>query len=290
MSWQKSKNVPNETAFVNRRGFLSTVTVLGLTGCLQQEGAQEAESAGEPEVRLESSLGEVSLPRAEFGLTVTNEGPGETPFVVVPSRLGVAKVVEGEPRYISPLYSYEQDFGEPMPEDSTYEYEVEVNNEDPDMVDSDLATSLGGVGPGTYRFGHIARDSIPSEEANQIELIGPTTEVEFVGDEPVLEPPSGLEEDVERDGGVFSVLPSEDEEMLVVERTEGDAPELILEQVLQSPLLRGIVWLFEEGAEEVRWVHNERMLGYVRTAYGIDDRFGFEGDVYEMRIERSNDD
>ena len=231
-------------------------------------------------------MDEVSLPRAEFELTVTNEGPGETPFVVMTHRLGVAKVVEGEPRYISPLYAYEDDFGDPLEEGGTYEYEVEVNNEDPDMVDSDLATSLGGVGPGTYRFGHIARDSIPSEETNEMELIEPTTEVELVGeDSPVLEPPSGLEEDVERDGDVFSVSPSEEHEMLVVRKAEGDAPELILEQVLQSPLLRGIVWLFEDGAEQVRWVHNERMLGYVRTAYGIDDRFEYDGDVYEMRIE-----
>jgi len=272
---------------MNRRGFLITATFLSLTGCLQEEGVQEAENGEEPEIRLESSVDEVSLPRAEFELTVTNEGPGETPFAL-PS-LGVAKVVEGEPRYISPLYSYEQDFGDPLEEDSTYEYDVKVNNEDPDMVDSDLATSLGGVGPGTYRFGHLIRDNIFNKETGEIELVEPMTEVEFVGDDPVLEPPSGLEEDVERDGGVFSVSSSEEHDTLVVKKAEGDAPELILEQVLQSPLLRGIVWLFEEGAEEVRWVHNERMLGYVRTAYGIDDRFAFDGDVYEMRIERSNE-
>jgi hypothetical protein len=165
-----------------------------------------------------------------------------------------------------------------------------VNNEDPDMVDSDLATSLGGVGPGTYRFGHVARNSIPSEETKGIELIEPTTEVEFVGeDSPVLEPSSGLEKDVERYGDVFSVSPSEEHEMLVVERTKGDASELILEQVLQSPLLRGIVWLFEDGAEQVRWVHNERMLGYVRMGYGIEDKFEYEGNVYEMRTEGINE-
>jgi hypothetical protein len=278
--------------FVNRREFLSaaTVPILSLTGCLQQEESPKAKNSEEPEMRLESSVDEIQLSHAEFELMITNEGPGETPFVVMTHRLGVAKVVEGEPRYISPLYSYEDDFGDPLEEGGTYEYEVEVNNEDPDMVDSDLATSLGGVGPGTYRFGHVARNSIPNEETKEIELAEPTTEVEFVGeDSPVLEPPSGLEEDVERDGDVFSVSPSEEHEMLVVERTKGDAPELILEQVLQSPLLRGIVWLFEDGAEQVRWVHNERMLGYVRTAYGIDDRFEYDGNMYEMRTEGINE-
>jgi hypothetical protein len=267
---------------IEKFGLLSVASV---AGCLQQESSETKNSEG-PEMRLESSVDEVSLPRDEFRLTITNEGLGETPFAV-PS-LGVAKVVGGEARYISPLYSYKQDFGEPMEEGSTYEYEVEVNNEDPDMVDSDLATSLGGVGPGTYRFGHLIRDNIFDEEKDEIELAEPTTEVEFVGEDsgPALEPPPGLKGEVKRDGNIAIVSSSEEQGMVVVRRTEGDAPELILEQVLQSPLLRGIVWLFEEGAEEVRWgVNGERLWGHVKTGYGIDDMFEYDGDVYEMRTE-----
>jgi len=265
------------------------VCVASITGCLRERNPRGEDSSKDPMVEIVSSTEEVQLPRAKFELTMTNEGPGETPFVVGAHRVGIAKVVENEPRYISPLFAYKRDLGGPMPEGETLTLEVEVDNENPEMVDADLVTSLGGVGPGTYRFGQLVEEDMLNEETSGIKISEPTTEVELVGDEPVLEPPSGLEEDVERDGDVFSVSPSEEHETLVVERTEGDAPELILEQVLQSPLLRGIVWLFEEGAQEVRWVHNERMLGYVRTAYGIEDRFAFDGDVYEMRVERSNE-
>jgi hypothetical protein len=78
---------------MNRRKFLSaaTVPILGLTGCLQQEESPEAKNSEEPEMRLESSVDEVSLPRAEFELTVTNEGPGETPFVVMTHRLAFGR-------------------------------------------------------------------------------------------------------------------------------------------------------------------------------------------------------
>ena len=235
---------------------------------------------------MESSMEEVSLPHDEFELTITNEGPGETPFVVGAHRVGVAKVVGGETKYISPLYRYKDDIGRNMPEGETLTLEVEVDNENLEMVDADLATSLGGVGPGTYRFGQLVEDYILKEETNGIKMSEPTTEIEFVGEDsgPILEPPPGLEEDVKRDGDIFSVSPSEDQGMLVVKRAEGDAPGLIPEQVLQSSLLWGVVWLFEEGAEEVRWGENgPRLLRHVRTAYGIDDTFEYEGDVYEIQ-------
>jgi len=234
---------------------------------------------------MESSAEKVSLPRDKFELTITNEGPGETPFVVGAHRVGVAKVVGGEPKYISPLYRYKDDVGGNMPEGGKLTLEVEVDNEDPEMVDADLVTSLGGVGPGKYRFGHLVEGDMLDEGTNGIVMSEPTTEVEFVGDNsgPVFQPPPGLEDDVERDGGVFSVSPSEEQEMLVVRITEGDAPELIPEQVLQSTLLWGVVRLFDEGAEEVRWGENGgRLLEHVRTAYGIDDKFEYDGDVYEI--------
>jgi len=273
---------------VNRRGVLRTaacaVSVTAASGCLSEGN----ENDDDPEMRLESSVDEIQLPRAEFELTVTNEGPGETPFVVGAHRVGVAKVVGGEPKYVSPLYRYKDNIGGNMPEGETLTLEVEVDNKDSEMVDADLATSLGGVGPGTYRFGQLVEDGLLDEGTNGIEVSEPTTEVEFVGQglDSALEPPPGLEENVERDGDVVTVSPSEGKGMLVIKRVEGEAPELILEQVLQSTLLWGVVGLFDEGTEEVRWGENgERLLGHVRTAYGIDDKFEYDGEVYEIRIE-----
>jgi hypothetical protein len=155
------------------------------------------------------------------------------------------------------------------------------------MAFADLATSLGGVGPGTYVFGQL----VLNEETGGVNMIEPTTEVEFVGEEQNLKPLSNVREHAVREGNIVTITPSEEmkkeTDEVIIERDDSDgnnATELILEQVLQSPLLHTLLF-FEEGIEEVRYVSGvaERLLRHVRIGYEIDDTVVFNGETYRIR-------
>lgn len=259
---------------VSRRKLLAfTGAVAGMTstGCLY--GEMEAD------VSVEASSDSISLPRDEFELRLSNDG-GET---FEAHELGVVKVANDEGHAVLPLYSHLEDVRSVVVRPGETEtYTVNVDNTDASRVAHDAVTELQGFGPGVYRF--AAGGPQPDRDVYYA-FTSPAAEVEFTGDQPVLEP-YGVEEVEEPDEGVRSVGAGGGE-TVTVEKTDSDAPELVFEQVMQVIPLRNILSYFSSDVEEVRYTGSNtiRLLDYARQAYGFDERFRFDGTAYEITAE-----
>ncbi len=250
------------------------MTIPFSTGCLHNSG---------PIISVLSSKDEVSLPRDEFEVTVRNTGDE----VFEARKMGLAKVVDGEPRHILPTRSHRNDFiSVGVGPDETQTWEVYVDNTDPSLWNTDgIEGGLTGLGPGTYRFapGGIDEETWPDGENMGFEMYHEhSVDVEFVGDYPELEPVEPDSYDVESEDGVVTVGHGEDadgSEVVVRRLAEPDegAREVIFEQVMRAPGLRNTLAFFDEDVREVR--HSP---GLPTDAYGVEERFRFDGATYEV--------
>lgn len=268
---------------IGRRRFLS-VALVGMAGCLHNEGNGEDDDAPSAEIAVEASTNEASLPTDSFELTVTNNGDEE----YVRTSVGIAKVLDGEQRHIRPLTEHLEDFARITAEPGgSWSTRVSVDNTEPGdgpFAIPDSTDSSTGLGPGTYLVGPGRVDQDGADEESMAFELEAAAELEVVGDMPELEPVGEYE--VERDGDVVTIEHEEYAEEYggtVVFRRLGEdevgdeVPSLILEQLLQVSSYRDAVSFFDEDVSEVR-----RKPAVSPGYYGTEDRFGFDGYIYEV--------
>lgn len=268
---------------IGRRKLLSIVLV-GMAGCLHNGGGGADGDGPSSGIEVEASTDELTLPTGAFELTVTNNGDEE----YVRTSVGIAKVVDGEQRHIRPLSEHLEDFAritaEPGESWSTH---VSIDNSEPGdgpFVVPDSTDSFTGLGPGTYLVGPGRVEQDRADEEGMAFELEASAELEVVGDAPELEAVGEYE--VERDGDVVTIEHEEYAEEYggtVVFRRLGEdevgdeVPSLILEQVLQLSSYRDALSFFDEDVTEVR-----RKPAVSPGYYGTEERFEFDGEVYEV--------
>lgn len=188
------------------------IGVLTLFGCI----------GADPDISVYVSKDSVSLPQDSIEVTLSNSGDVEFEA----RKMGLAKIVDGEPRHLRPMRSHREDFpSASVGGGKSRTWEVEVDNSRSDFVYSDRVFELSGLGPGVYRF---APGGIDEEAKLDGENMGfdmyheHSVDVEFTGDYPELEPIEPDLYDVESEDGVVSVEHGEDADgsEVVVRRLE----------------------------------------------------------------------
>ncbi len=268
---------------IRRREFCGLSSLL-VTGCLWDGGG----------LNLSPSSEVNRLPRTEFDIVVENE-VGRI-FRGGPYNWKLTKVTDTGEYVIQPNIqgghtAYTLQSGE------SYSWPVRIDNEDRTMLREDaVATQRSleytGLGPGEYVFetyGTVEGGLIKGSDDVTL-----STRFELGGEPITLETTGLVEETTTSDGGLVEIFREDASETVTVERSGHEAPELILEQVMQIAPLRDALYYLERNGKETAVVHtpSHRPLAlldhYEATDLETGYRFSYEGEGYKVEFDEAS--